>query len=46
MRLALRMLSLLLALAVVCPAGAETLAEKNLREIVTRQKQIMARAPG
>ena len=44
MRLALRMLSLLLALTVVCPAGAETLAEKNLREIVTRQKQIMARA--
>jgi tetratricopeptide (TPR) repeat protein len=44
MRLALRMLSLLLALAVVCPARADTLAEKNLREIVTRQKQVFARA--
>jgi|SRR5688572_3539898 len=44
MRFPLRMLSLLLALVTVGPAGAETLAEKNLREIVVRQKQIMARA--
>jgi tetratricopeptide (TPR) repeat protein len=44
MRLSLRILSLLLALVVVGPARADTLAEKNLREIVTRQKQIMARA--
>lgn len=35
---------LLLALVAVGPAGAETLAEKNLREIVARQKQVLARA--
>lgn len=44
MRRSLRMLSVLLALAAVAPAPAETLAEKNLREIVTRQKQVFARA--
>ena len=44
MRFPLRILPLLLALVAVMPAGAETLAEKNLREIVARQKQIMARA--
>lgn len=35
---------LLLALVVVAPAGAETLAERSLREIVARQKNVMARA--
>jgi tetratricopeptide (TPR) repeat protein len=44
MRYSLRMLPLLLALVVAAPAGAETMAEKSLKEIVTRQKHIMARA--
>jgi len=44
MRFLLRMLPALLALAIACPAGADTLAEKNLREIVVRQKQVFARA--
>ena len=44
MRFSLRMISLLLALAVVAPAQSETLAERSLREIVSRQKNVMARA--
>ena len=44
MRFPLRMLSLLLALAVVAPAATETMAERSLRDIVTRQKNVMARA--
>lgn len=43
MRFALRIVALLLALAVAAPA-AETLSEKSLREIVSRQKEIFARA--
>lgn len=37
-------MSLLLALVIAAPAGAETMAERSLREIVTRQKNVMARA--
>jgi tetratricopeptide (TPR) repeat protein len=44
MRFPLRMISLLLALAVLAPAQSETLAERSLREIVSRQKNVMARA--
>jgi len=38
------MISLLLALAVVAPAQSETMAERSLKEIVSRQKNVMARA--
>jgi len=44
MRFPLRMLPLLLALVAVIPAGAETVAEKSLKEIVARQKNVFARA--
>jgi tetratricopeptide (TPR) repeat protein len=44
MRFSLRILPPLLALLLAVPAGADTLAEKNLREIVTRQKEIFAKA--
>ena len=49
MRFPMRMLVLLLALVAMVPAWAEegrgeTLAEKSLREIVARQKHILARA--
>jgi tetratricopeptide (TPR) repeat protein len=45
MRFPLRTVAVLAALALAIPASAaETLAEKNLREIVTRQKHILARA--
>jgi tetratricopeptide (TPR) repeat protein len=44
MRFPLRLFPLLLALAVMAPAQSETMAERSLREIVTRQKNVMARA--
>ena len=45
MSVAQRILSaILLLLLVAGPAAAETLAERNLKEIVARQKSIMARA--
>jgi tetratricopeptide (TPR) repeat protein len=44
MRFPLRIISLLLALALAGSLGAETMAEKNLKDIVGRQKDIFAKA--
>ncbi len=44
MRFVLRILSLFIALALAGSLGAETMAEKNLKEIVGRQKDIFAKA--
>jgi tetratricopeptide (TPR) repeat protein len=44
MRFPLRIITLLLLLVLAGSARAETLAEKSLKDIVTRQKDIMAKA--
>ena len=44
MRLPLRIITLLLLLALAGSARAETMAEKNLKDIVVRQKDVFAKA--